>query len=342
MHQTSARKPVDFEMFRYTHVGSRQDLPPADAGVVDVVLLDMNFGLPNLGHDSLVHAIRESAQPLEKEFGLELRILSFDVRRSGFLPDADSDRFRLFVGTGGPGHLDPRRNTGIEEWCEGISETADWEEPLFELFDHIRDDDRSALIGFCHSFGIICRWAGIAEPVLRGPSKGKSQGIVAYRLTDAALEHPWFSRFASELVDAPNFRVLDSRLFDLFPIGPLPEGATILATEQAVPPGEQPGMTMVELARHHDGVMPRILGANHHPEVVDLHHLEEVLDEKLEKGEITEQWHQERGSSLRSFWREPDTDERMRRTSRYTLLEPVRFHIRNAMLDRIGQKMRGA
>lgn len=341
MHQTSTRKPVDFEMFRYTRVTSRRELPPADAGIVDVVLLDMNFGLPNLGHDSLVHAIHESAQPLEKELGLELRILSFDVRRSAFLPDTDLDRFRLFVGTGGPGHLDPRRNTGVEEWCEGVCETADWEEPLFELFDRIRADDRMALIGFCHSFGIICRWAGIGEPVLRGPSKGKSQGIVMYRLTDAALEHPWFARFSSELVDAPNFRVLDSRLFDLFPSGPLPEGALLLATEQTSPSDEQPAMTMVELERHPDGLMPRILGANHHPEVVDLHHLEEVLDEKLERGEITEQWHNERGSLLRSFWNEPDTDERMRRTSRYTLLEPVQFHIRNAMLERLENKVQG-
>ena len=45
----------------------------------------------------------------------------------------------------------------------------------------------------CHTFGVMCRWLGIADAVLRGPEKGgKSFGIVDNLLTDAALEHPWF------------------------------------------------------------------------------------------------------------------------------------------------------
>ncbi len=327
-------------MFRYTSISTPADLPAPDDEIIDVVLLDMNHGLANLGHDSLVHAIHESARPLEKELGLRVRVLSIDVRRSSDFPALDPERFTLFIGTGGPGHLDPRQNTGVEEWCEGICETTDWEKPLFELFDRILADDRMALIGFCHSFGLICRWAGIADPVLRDATKGKSQGIVAYRLTEAALEHPWFARFADELVDSPNFRVLDSRLFDLVANGRLPAGAAILATEQGPANGGTPAMTMVELARDSNGVMPRILGANHHPEVVDLHHMEEVLDEKLEKGEVDEAWHLERGNFLRQFWSEPDTDERMRRTSRYTLLDPIQFYVRKAMLARLGQNAR--
>lgn len=332
MNETQSRKPFDSDMFLYTRIESPRDLPPADDNVIDVVVLDMNFGLPNLGHDSLVHAIHESALTLENELGLEVRILSCDIRRSGVVLPWDPERFRLFVGTGGPGHLDPRKNSGVEQWCEGICETADWEEPLFDLFDRIRRDERMALIGFCHSFGVICRWAGIAEPVLR--EGGQSRGIVTYRMTEAALEHPWFSRFASELVDAPNFRVLDSRFFDLVIQQPLPDGVIALATEEAATRRDDNSITMIEIARDEEGVMPRILGANHHPEVVDLDHMEEVLDQKLSRGEVTEEWHRQRGASLRSFWCEADTDQRMRRTARYTLLDPLRFYIRKAMLAR--------
>lgn len=337
---TVQHEPFDLEMFRYTRIERPEDLPPRDELLVDVAILDMNHGVPNLGHDSLVHAIHESSRKARESADgsmsadLQVRVLSFDVRRSGVLPEWDPDRFRLFVGTGGPGHLDPRHNTGIEEWCEGIAETAGWELPLFQLFDRIRGDQRTALVGFCHSFGLICRWLDLAEPVLRSPAKGKSQGIVAYRLTDAATSHPWFSRFAEELVDAPHFRVLDSRLFDLVLREPAPPGITVLATEQE----STEVVTMIEIERDPEGVMPRILGANHHPEVVDLHHMQEVLDEKLEKGEVTREWREERGTALSAFWKEADTDERMRRTSRYTLLEPLEFFIRKAMLARQEQE----
>lgn len=330
MLKTTEPESRDLDMFRFTRVEKPADVPDVSDDLVDVAILDMNHGVPNLGHDSLVHAIHESARPLEEELGFGVRVLSFDVRRSHALPSWDPERFRLFVGTGGPGHLDPRRNTGIEQWCEGIAERADWEAPLFELFDRIREDERMALIGFCHSFGLICRWSGVAEPVLRGPDKGKSHGIVGYRLTPASLDHPWFSKFADELIDSPNFRVLDSRLFDLVPREPGRNGAMVLATEQ----GFDEVVTMVEIARDPEGVMPRIIGANHHPEVVDLHHMEEVLDEKLTRGEVTSHWHEERGKALRTFWNEADTDQRMRRTARYTLLEPLRFYIRKSMLAR--------
>ena len=61
---------------------------------------------------------------------------------------------------------------------------------------------------------------------------------------------------------------------------------------------------------------------------------------ELEKGEVDQAWHRERGEFLRQFWSEPDTDERMRRTSRYTLLEPIRFWVRKAMLARLEQNVR--
>jgi hypothetical protein len=50
----------------------------------------------------------------------------------------------------------------------------------------------------CHSFGVLCRWSGIARPVLRGPEKGgKSTGVLENALTGEAAENPWFGRFAA-------------------------------------------------------------------------------------------------------------------------------------------------
>ena len=83
----------------------------------------------------------------------------------------------LYVGTGGPGHLDPRLNDGAEAGSQGIKEDPAWEPRLFELFDAIRADDEAALFAVCHTFGVMCRWLGVADAVLRGPEKGgKSSG----------------------------------------------------------------------------------------------------------------------------------------------------------------------
>lgn len=325
---------IDHSRFQYTRVNREAELPPHSPEVVDVVVLDMNFGFPNLGHDSLVHAVHESARSIASD-GIEVRVLSIDVRRCGWLPSPDPDRFRLYLGTGGPGHLDPRENDGVSAWSEGVRAEADWEPGLFGLFDSILADPRISLFAYCHSFGVMCRWSGIATPVIRSEAKGKSSGIVGYRLSAEAHAHPWFSRFASELIAAPRFRVLDSRLFDLIPSGDWRDEVIPLAWE-ADPIEGEPALTMVEFARDEGGVMPRVLAANHHPEVVDLNHLQEVLDEKLAIGEVDEQWHEERGRALRAFWNEPDTDVRVRRTSRFTLLEPLEFALRKAVAARKG------
>src|SRR4029079_7982629 len=104
------------------------------------------------------------------------------------------------LGTGGPGHLDPRRNDGIAPSAQGITEDPSWEEPLFRLFDCIQARPEAALLAVCHSFGILCRWSGVARPVLRGLEKGgKSVGILDNLLTPEALEHPWFPLFSEQL-----------------------------------------------------------------------------------------------------------------------------------------------
>ena len=59
--------------FEYVRVERPEDLPPADPHVVDVAVLDMNHGWPNLGHDSLLHAVLDSScdlLPVVEETGI--------------------------------------------------------------------------------------------------------------------------------------------------------------------------------------------------------------------------------------------------------------------------------
>src|SRR5690242_17768279 len=108
----------------------------------------MNHSWPNVGHDALVRAVREAAEA-HQDSGVVVRAISFDVRGAMQIPERG--RFQLFVGTGGPGHLDPRLNDGTAEWSQGITENAAWEAPLFRLFDQIADDEDSALVAVCHT-----------------------------------------------------------------------------------------------------------------------------------------------------------------------------------------------
>src|SRR5438067_1910781 len=79
--------------------------------------------------------------------GAKVRVLSYDVRRSIQIPQSPNGRFQLYLGTGGPGHLDPRFNDGVREESQGIAETSAWEAPLFRLFDEIVAHPSAALFG---------------------------------------------------------------------------------------------------------------------------------------------------------------------------------------------------
>ena len=136
MPRRDIHQPYDF--FEYVRVADSE--PPADRDRIDVAILDMNHAWPNVGHDSLVHAVLESAEPLREPLaaaGAKVRVLSYDVRRLMQIPQSPNGRFQLYLGTGGPGHLDPRLNDGVREESQGIAETPAWEAPLFRLFDDI-------------------------------------------------------------------------------------------------------------------------------------------------------------------------------------------------------------
>ncbi|MBI1853045.1 MAG: hypothetical protein HYR85_22105 [Planctomycetes bacterium] len=315
--------------FRYVRIERADAIPPADPHAVDVAILDMNHGWPNIGHDSLVHGVLEIACDLKPELdrlGFLVRALSYDVRRGGVVPDPPGGRFSVYVGTGGPGHIDPSRNDGVSEGTQGIVEDPSWEKRAFALFDAIRDDSQAALLAVCHTFGVMCRWSGIAHPALRGAEKGgKSTGLLENVLTDDALAHPWFDRFSKRLPDGRRLRIIDNRLYDLIPErAKLPAGMTALGFEAG---GGGAALTMVEFARDAAGTMPRIFGVNHHPEVVDRPRQLGILRQKFRQGEVTQQWYEERAEILMRTFPGEDIDERLHLTSAYTLLAPLRFHV---------------
>jgi len=310
----------------FEYVRTDRGVPPEDRSRIDVALLDMNHSWPNLGHDSLVHAVLDCAEKLRDELiaaGLKVRILSFDVRRRHLLPAAPDGRFALYIGSGGPGHLDPRHNDGVSEASQGIQESAAWEAPLFQLFDDIVAHPTAALLAVCHSFGLLCRWSGAAHAALR---EEKSSGMPLNALSAAADDHPWFLRFEGELPDRRHFRVVDNRLFDLVFDG---GGVTPIAFEH-----DNSGVvTMAEFAR--TGSMPRVLGVNHHPEIIDRAHLLAVLEEKHTHGEVSDPWYRERLHTLENEM-VGEIERQSRLTSRFTLLGPMQFHLERIVGERLG------
>jgi hypothetical protein len=323
-------------VFQHVSLGPGDDLPDRDPRVVDVAVLDMNHGWPNVGHEGVVSAFKDAACELSiplADAGVSLRAISFDVRRALQLPDPWDDRFTIYVGTGGPGHIDPRLNDGNDPRAQGIVENPAWETPLFRLFDAIAERDGAALISVCHTYGLMCRWLDVADPVARGPEKGgKSEGVLENLLTGAARAHPLFAAFARRLGPEGRLRVLDSRLYDLIPRDDAARRVGILATETlgvGGPPGD--AMTMMEVARDASGRMPRIYGVNHHPEIIDSATLMGMLRIKLDRGEITKAWYDMRTSALAENFSDERSDDDLNLTSEFTFLGPLRFHVTRAL-----------
>jgi hypothetical protein len=219
-------------------------------------------------------------------------------------------------------------NDGVADGAQGILEDPSWERPLFGLFDAIRHSGDGVLLGVCHTFGVMCRWLGIADAVLRGPDKGgKSSGIVDNVLTGAALAHPWFARFADSLPDRRRFRVLDNRLYDLVPRESFEGAAPAALAFEANATGQGDALTMVEVARDGGGAMPRILGVNHHPEIVNRPRLLVMLDRKFARGDVTPEWYEERRKTLTEPVADEWGDRLLHLTSSYTFMGPLRYHL---------------
>ncbi len=288
------------EPFAFVRPSTVAEIPQPDGAFADVHVLDMNHAWHNAGHDSIVGLVRRLAADAEAdlaETGLTVRVISYDVRRRFLLPPPP-DGLAIYVGTGGPGHLDPRMNHRDDVDAGEIAESPAWEAPLFEFYDAVERDDRAMLYGVCHTFGLLCRWSGIAEPALRSAEKGgPSIGIVENVLSTQAQTHPWFSQLAASLPDGRHLPIVDSRHYDLIPQGPsFPDGITPIAYESAgrdEPAG--PALTMCEFARKPNG-MPRIFASNHHPEIPDAAELATLLETKLAAGEVTRDWYESRAT----------------------------------------------
>jgi hypothetical protein len=277
----------------------------------------------------VVRAIRGAAELSSdtlRRAGAKVRAISFDVRRRGSLPAHPDGQFALYVGTGGPGHLDPRLNDGESEWAQGVNERPDWEPALFRLFDAIVSHPHAALIGICHSFGLMCRWSGVARPVLR---EAKSSGLLSNVLSDGAVQHPWFRRFAESLPDHRHFRIIDNRLFDLILDDTC--GVNCLAFENE----NSAAVTMLEFARDARGEMPRVFGMNHHPEIIDREHVLEVLNEKRAHGEVSEGWYRERADTMTDLL-QGENERQSRLTSEFTFIGPLRHHVSQLIEERCG------
>lgn len=319
--------------YRFARVEGATAIPAADPKSIDVAVLDMNHGWPNLGHDSLVASLVDVCCDLSPELmrlGLQVRAISFDVRRGGgALPDPPGGRFSLYLGTGGPGHIDPSQNDGLAEHSQGLREDPSWRAPAFRLFDRILADRSTALLAVCHTFGVLCDWSGIARPVLRSAEKGgKSTGVLENILTPAAIEHPWFRRLYNEL-GGPRLRILDNRLFDLIPepASFLPGGTAIGYETESVGGAVGDALTMYEFDRDEAGVMPRIFGVNHHPEIINRSRQMLILERRVERGEVSRQWAAERREILTRVYSGEDSDYLLQLTSNHTLLAPLRYHL---------------
>ncbi len=293
--------------FEFVRPTTRAEIPQPDAAFIDVHLLDMNHAWHNAGHDSIVGLVRRLASDADASLeraGATIRVISYDVRRGFLLPPKPSG-LAIYVGTGGPGHLDPRMNHRDDVDAGEIAESAGWEAPLFEFYDAVNRDEGAMLYGVCHTFGLLCRWSGVAEPAVRSAEKGgPSIGIVENVLSPEALAHPWFSQLAAQLPDGRHLPVVDSRHYDLIPTGLFPPGITPIAYEspgRGDPAGA--ALTMCEFARKPNGV-PRIFASNHHPEIPDALELAALLERKLAGGEVTRDWYESRASLVDTLHRQ--------------------------------------
>jgi hypothetical protein len=321
-------------VFAFLRADRPGDLPAPERGTVDVFVLDMNHGWPNIGHDAIVMAVRTAACDLTDvliEAGLRVRVVSCDVRRGFAVPSLPDGRGGLYLGTGGPGHIDPALNDG-GDGSQGIVESPAWETPLFTLFDAVQAHPDAALIGICHTFGVMSRWLGVADAVRRGSEKGgKSAGIVDTMLTPASAAHPWFGALAQAVADEPGhagrIRVLDSRLYDLMPRASMAATVTPLAFEVAADGTAGEAVTMWESARDRTGTMPRVFGVNHHPEIVNRARALRILWDKRSRGEVSHEWYRERADAMAATLRDDAADRGLDVTSRYTLFGPLRYHL---------------
>ena len=244
-------------------------------------------------------------------------------------PGGAGGRFAIYVGTGGPGHIDPHQNDGRAEGAQGLARTRPGSPGSSRCSTGSATPD-TALIAVCHSFGVMCRWSDVAMPMLASRGKGgKSAGILENVLTDEAcsiLVPAARGRAAGRIggcASSTTASTTSSRLRGrsrraLIAIGHETRGC-------GGPAGE--ALTMVEWARDRAACMPRIFAVNHHPEIVDRSRQMLVLHQKLDRGEVTREWFDDRARVLTETYPDDAADLRLHLTSDFTLMGPLRYQI---------------
>ena len=54
--------PASPPVFDVIRIERADQVPPAEPHLIDVAVLDMHHGWPNLGHDAILHAIQNAVQ----------------------------------------------------------------------------------------------------------------------------------------------------------------------------------------------------------------------------------------------------------------------------------------
>jgi hypothetical protein len=80
--------------------------------------------------------------------------------------------------------------------------------------------------------------------------------------------------------------------------------------------------------------MPRVVGVNHHPEIVNRERQILVLKRKLERGNVTREWYEERMRTLTEPIEDEHGDRQLHLTASYTLMAPLRFSLYRAVQER--------
>jgi hypothetical protein len=88
-----------------------------------------------------------------------------------------------------------------------------------------------------------------------------------------------------------------------------------------------PALTMMELARDPVGLVPRGLAVNHHPEVVNRPRQLALLRRRWARGDIEEDWYEERRKTLMETLDDRDGEQLLTITSSFTFHGPLRYHI---------------
>jgi hypothetical protein len=147
-------------------------------------------------------------------------------------------------------------------------------------------------------------------------------------LTPAARTHPWFRFLSQQAGASQRIAVLDSRLYDLLPDGPLPDSMQAIGYETLGVGGPVgPALTMLEVERSAADGMPRILGVNHHPEIVNRPRQLALLRRRHAAGKIDDRWYEERRRTLMEALDDRAGEQQLALTSSFSLHGPLRYHL---------------